>query len=198
MHILWADDHALFREGMSNLLQTERPGCRVDIASSHAEVRKRLAEGLHPDILVLDFRMPGEEPLPAIRSIRASWPEIPLLVVSASDDPYVARSLRDAGANGFVPKSANANAILRAIDRILQGQHAFPKDASASPHDFTPSQLRILRLLAEGLSNREIAEKTGHTEGTVKQYVKSILDILNVDNRVQAAIRAREILGLNS
>ena len=198
MHILWADDHTLFREGARNLLQCKQPTCRVDVASSYGEVHKLLMEGLRPDVLVLDFRMPGEESLPAIRNLRAAWPDIPILVVSASTDPYMIHAIKDSGATGFASKSADAENILNAIHRVAQGHRAFPQTDLSQAPDFTASQLRILRLLAEGLTNREIAERTGYTEGTVKQYVKAILDVLEVDNRVQAAIRAREILGLNS
>lgn len=199
VRILIADDHGLFREGLQRLLTDVHPDWRIITAASHDEVHTTLEEGLRPDILVLDLRMPGADGLDAVHTLSNRWPEIPILVVSASEDVAAIRAAIEAGASGFVSKSGDGSAMLKAIRNVLKGKTVIPAGTlSAVTPRLTERQQKVLRLLAEGLSNREIAEKTHLTEGTVKQYVKIILDELGVDNRVQAAIRAREILGLNS
>ena len=109
------------------------------------------------------------------------------------------RGCIEAGASGFISKSGNSEEMLDAIRRTLSGKAVIPSGIISMevPH-FSEKKLKVLYLLAEGLSNREIAGRVHLTEGTVKQYVSNILLQLNMDNRVQAGIRAREILGLAS
>ncbi len=198
MTILLADDHGLFLESVRRWIESETDW-HVVTATSHAEVQKRLAGGLQPRIVVLDMNMPGMEGIGAIRALREQWPEIPVLVVSANEDPAAVRACLEAGAAGFVAKSSEGPMLLEAIRDVLKGKSVAPAGTfSALTPRLSGRKLDILRCLAEGLSNRDIARRVHLTEGTVKQYVSEILAELGVDNRVQAAIRAREILGLNS
>lgn len=199
MTILLADDHGLFRESIKRWLESDGSEYHITTAISHNEVREKLAGGLCPELLMLDLNMPGMDGVDSIRSLHADWPEIPILVVSANEAPAAIRACIEAGAAGFMPKSGDGHAMLDAIRDILKGKTAIPADvmSSQTPH-FSEKQQKILRLLADGMSNKDIAERVHLTEGTVKQYVREILFKLDVDNRVQAGIRAREILGLNS
>jgi DNA-binding NarL/FixJ family response regulator len=197
--ILLADDHGLFRESIRRWLESEGSEYRIVTATSHDDVRKQLQAGLQPRMLMLDLNMPGMDGMASIRSLHADWPDIPIMVVSANEDKAAIRACIEAGAAGFVPKSGDGGTMLDAIRDILNGKAVIPSGVmSAQTPQFNDKQQKILRLLAEGLSNREIAEKTYLSEGTVKQYVSDILSKLDVDNRVQAGLRAREILGLNS
>ncbi len=198
MTILLADDHGLFLESVRRWIENETEW-RVVTATSHRQVQELLAGGLRPRLVVLDMNMPGMEGVGAIRTLHRNWPEIPVLVVSANEDPAAVRACLEAGASGFVAKSSDGPMLLEAIRDVLKGKSVAPAGAfsALTPH-LTDRQMDILRCLAEGLSNREIARRVHLTEGTVKQYVSEILAELRVDNRVQAAIRAREILGLNS
>ncbi|MDQ6966701.1 MAG: response regulator transcription factor [Mariprofundaceae bacterium] len=199
MTILLADDHGLYRESIKQWLETSGHDYDIDTVANHDQVRAYLASGQQPKLVMMDLCMPGMDGIDSVRSLHSNWPDIPILVVSANEDPAAIRACIEAGAIGFVPKSGNGEKMLGAIQDILAGNSAIPSGAmSARVPQFTEKQQKILRLLAESCSNREIAERARLTEGTVKQYVRDILSKLDVDNRVQAGIRAREILGLNS
>jgi len=196
--ILLADDHGLFRESIKRWLEEQDDAYRIETAASHAEIYAVLNSGLKPELMVLDLCMPGMNGAQSIRDLHAQWPVTPILIISANDDPLVIRDVIEAGASGFVSKSGNGEEMLEAIRQTLAGRTHIPSGvmSDASPR-FSEKQMKILRLLADGCSNRDIAEKAYLTEGTVKQYVSEILSKLGVDNRVQAGLRAREILGLN-
>lgn len=198
MTILLADDHGLYRESIRRWLQAEHCDIKVATAASHDEIRDYLAAGNRPRLIMMDLCMPGMDGIASVRALHADWPEVPILVVSANDNPAAVRACIEAGAAGFVAKSGEGEKMLAAIQNVLAGQTAIPTGVmSVATPQFSEKQQKILRLLAEGMSNREIAERAHLTEGTVKQYVREILSKLDADNRVQAGIRAREILGLN-
>ncbi|MDX8391795.1 MAG: response regulator transcription factor [Mariprofundaceae bacterium] len=199
MTILLADDHGLFRESIKQWLETADKDYKIDAVASHDQVRAYLDSGQRPQLIMMDLCMPGMDGVDSIHALHNNWPDIPILIVSANEDPAAIRTCIEAGATGFVSKSGDGEEMLSAIRDILDGRSAIPAGAmSARVPKFTGKQQKILRLLAEGCSNREVAERAHLTEGTVKQYVSNILSKLGVDNRVQAGLRAREILGLNS
>jgi len=199
LNILLADDHGLFRESIKSWLETKNTCYQITTAASHDDVRRQLDGGIHPRLIMLDLNMPGMDGVNSIRSLHSDWPAIPILVISANDDPVAIRACIEAGAAGFLPKSGDGDKMLSAIQDILDGKSVIPLGVMSVqiPH-FSEKQQKILRLLADGCSNRKIATRTYLTEGTVKQYVCEILSKLDVDNRIQAGIRARDILGLNS
>jgi len=197
--ILLADDHGLFRESVKHWLEALDTNYQVETATNRAQVHAALTNGMQPKLMLLDLCMPGMNGVESIRDIHVAWPLIPILVVSANDDPLVIRACIEAGAAGFVSKAGQGEEMLDAIRRTLAGKTYIPSGAmSKTVPRFSDKQMKILHLLAEGRSNKEIAQQAYLTEGTVKQYVSDILSKLDVDNRVQAGIRAREILGLNS
>lgn len=152
------------------------------------------------DLLMLDLRMPGMDGLAGLARIRAEHPAIPVMVVSALDDPATVRNVAALGAAGFLSKSAPLAVIAQAIAAVLAGELWLPEPAAAAASDvarLTPQQLRVLTLLAEGRLNKQIAHEMNITEATVKAHVTAILQKLGVRTRLQAVIAARQ-LGLSS
>ncbi len=197
IHILLADDHSLFRDGMGVWLRKLGDDVSIRTAGSVEEVLEAV-ERRGYDLILLDLDMPGMQGADSIRRIGAQIPGTPIVIVSAEENGMAMRTCLNAGAAGYVPKSTSGEVILSAIRQVLAGGSFIPVEAiQASPlPDFSRKKTELLSLLAEGLSNRTIAERLHLTEGTVRQYVSEILRDLDVDNRAQAGIKARAMLGL--
>ncbi len=205
--ILVCDDHALFRAGLRAVLSGLEARF-VDTASVD-DALAQLAAGLDVGLLLLDLRLPGSEGLSGLRRIRGRHPDVPVVIVSATESPEAIRAALAAGAAGFVPKSSTPEVLRAALQLVLGGgvyvpPAALPGEAGgpgglasrARAADLTARQLDVLRLLARGLTNREIAGVLGVAEATVKTHVASVLEILDVSNRTEAALVVHE-LGLD-
>jgi DNA-binding NarL/FixJ family response regulator len=201
-----ADDHPLFRgalrEAVSGLLQ------HADIAEAGtfeaaAELLERNGD---VDLILLDLTMPGARGFSGLMYMRAQYPSVPVMVVSATDDPSVIRRCMEFGASGFIPKTLGVEAMRAAIKRVLDGGVWTPPDVDlTSPGDaetnelmsrmatLTPQQVRVLMMLSEGLLNKQIAYELGVSEATVKAHVSAILQKLGVESRTQAVIAAGKI-----
>jgi two-component system nitrate/nitrite response regulator NarL len=208
MKYLIVDDHAVLRNGLKALLRQAETDPLVVEASDGAE-GLRLA-GLHRDLdaVFLDLEMPGIGGMSAIEQFGKQYPELPLIVLSSSEDPRDVRSALAAGALGYVPKSASSETLLAAVQFVLQGNVYVPplmlqepppsaadvKTASApeAAARLTDRQLDVLRQLERGLSNKEIALALNLSEKTVKVHITSIFRVFNVVNRTQAAMFARK------
>ena len=203
-----ADDHPLFRgalrEAVTGLLE------RAEIAEAGAfdEVAKLLDKGGEVDLILLDLTMPGVRGFSGLMYLRAQYPSVPIVVVSANDDPAVIRRCMDFGASGFIPKTLGIEAIRGAIARIFEGGVWTPPDidlgggSDAETADLmvrlaslTPQQVRVLMMLSEGLLNKQIAYELGVSEATIKAHVSAILQKLGVESRTQAVIAAAKISG---
>jgi DNA-binding NarL/FixJ family response regulator len=201
-----ADDHPLFRgalrEAVSGLFD------RVDIAEagSFEELSKLLERGPELDLILLDLAMPGVRGFSGLMYLRAQYPSVPVVVVSANDDPAVIRRCMDFGASGFIPKTLGIEPIREAIARVLKGGVWTPPDVDlnavtdaetaalmARLTALTPQQVRVLMMLSEGLLNKQIAYELGVSEATVKAHVSAILQKLGVESRTQAVIAASKI-----
>jgi DNA-binding NarL/FixJ family response regulator len=201
-----ADDHPLFRgalrEAVSGLFD------RVDIAEagSFEELSKLLERGPELDLILLDLAMPGVRGFSGLMYLRAQYPSVPVVVVSANDDPAVIRRCMDFGASGFIPKTLGIEPIREAITRVLKGGVWTPPDVDlnaitdaetaalmARLTALTPQQVRVLMMLSEGLLNKQIAYELGVSEATVKAHVSAILQKLGVESRTQAVIAASKI-----
>ena len=201
-----ADDHPLFRgalrEAVSGLFE------RVDIAEagSFDEVAKLLDRGGEVDLILLDLAMPGVRGFSGLLYLRAQYPSVPVVVVSANDDPGVIRRCMDFGASGFIPKTLGIEAMREAITRVLSGGVWTPPDVDlesgsdaqtsalmARLATLTPQQVRVLMMLSEGLLNKQIAYELSVSEATVKAHVSAILQKLGVESRTQAVIAAAKI-----
>jgi DNA-binding NarL/FixJ family response regulator len=201
-----ADDHPLFRgalrEAVTGLL------ARVDIAEAGTfdEVTELLERGSDVDLVLLDLTMPGVRGFSGLMYMRAQYPSVPVIVVSANDDPSAIRRCMEFGASGFIPKTLGVEAMRAAIRRVLDGGVWTPPDVDlAAGSDvetselmarlatLTPQQVRVLMMLSEGLLNKQIAYQLGVSEATVKAHVSAILQKLGVESRTQAVIAAAKI-----
>jgi DNA-binding NarL/FixJ family response regulator len=204
--LIIADDHPLFRgalrEAVSGLFE------RGEIAEggSFDDVTTLLEGGGDVDLILLDLRMPGVRGFSGLMYLRAQYPTVPIIVVSANDDPGVIRRCMDFGASGFIPKTLGIEAMREAIAGVFEGGIWTPPDvdlgrgADAETADLmarlgslTPQQVRVLMMLSEGLLNKQIAYELGVSEATVKAHVSAILQKLGVDSRTQAVIAASKI-----
>jgi len=200
LKILLADDHAMFRDSMSVWLKQLDTGLHVEFADSYSSVENLLTGGEAYDLLMLDLGMPGMQGILSLRSL-CELASCPVLVVSADETNAAIQSALDADAAGYVPKSASGDEILAAARTVLQGGLYFPEEFSVIDSLFNQlnkKQQQLLGLLAEGNSNKEIAEKLFLSEGTVKQYVSQLFRLLDVDNRTQASIKARDLLRIKT
>lgn len=189
MNIVIADDHGLFRAGIAGVLAAMQPVPRILQAATLEDVEKRLqAEDI--DLVLLDLFMPGMEEPGAIARLREVAPATPLLVVSASQAPEDVRAALSAGAAGFIAKSVGPDLLIEGLTRLLETGEEVVLGVSAEREaalPLTERQHQILSLAAEGLSNREIGQELGITEGTVKIHVSSALRALGARNRTEAA-----------
>ena len=201
-----ADDHPLFRgalrEAVTGLFE------RIDIAEAGTfnEVAELLERGSDVDLVLLDLTMPGVRGFSGLMYLRAQYPSVPVIVVSANDDPAAIRRCMEFGASGFIPKTLGVEAMRSAISRILSGGVWTPPDVDLSAGSdtetaelmvrmatLTPQQVRVLMMLSEGLLNKQIAYQLGVSEATVKAHVSAILQKLGVESRTQAVIAAAKI-----
>ena len=211
IRILLADDQALFREGLHTLLALQ-PDLEVIGEASDGEEAVRLAARLHPDVVLMDLQMPVLDGVEATRRLHASQPACRVIALTTfDDDESVFEALR-AGATGYLLKDTPSARLLEAIRAASRGESflqasvatkvvaEFSRLANQAParpqtlaDPLSPRELDIVRLLGSGSSNREIAAALVLSEGTVKNHVTSILSKLNVSDRTQAALKAREL-----
>jgi DNA-binding NarL/FixJ family response regulator len=207
LHIIIADDHPLFRDALRLTLETRLSAATIQAAGSLDEAAK-LIGSCEVDLVLLDLTMPGVQGLSGLLYLRAQYPSVPVVVISASEDRSIARKCIAFGAAGFVPKSANATTINAAIDKVLAGSLFLPtemeggddpdRDAEALAarlSALTPQQVKVLMMLSQGLLNKQIAYELSVSEATVKAHVSAILTKLGVESRTQAVILAARIGG---
>jgi DNA-binding NarL/FixJ family response regulator len=201
-----ADDHPLLRGALREAVSGLFEGTEIAEAGSFDEVAKQLDKGSDVDLVLLDLTMPGVRGFSGLMFLRAQYPSVPVVVVSANDDPAVIRRCMDFGASGFIPKTLGIEEIREAIMRVLKGGVWTPpdvdlaggSDAEASAMmarlaSLTPQQVRVLMMLSEGLLNKQIAYELSVSEATVKAHVSAILQKLGVESRTQAVIAAAKI-----
>ena len=204
MKILHADDHSMFREGLRFFLKLLDPQVVVLEASNIQAALDKLALEAPVDLIVLDLQMPGMSELDGFFAIHRRYPKLPIVIVSGLNDPRTIRALIDGGARGYIPKLATSEQLMDALRRVMRGEIYLPDalfipdaQSAAVKGDeaaaFTPRQLEILPLLAEGMPNKRIADALDVTEGTVKQHLKDLFRRLNARNRTQAVKEARRL-----
>ena len=208
MRILIVDDHALVRRGMSYVVKEGFPDADVAEAGSSAEALDILRSGPDVDLALVDVRMPDFDGLELLRSIKAEWADVPVIMLSTYENaPYVKRALAD-GAAGYLLKDATPEDLSQAINVARSGsgnvlsprviQNLFEDQESSGPngtgrrneYSLTQREHDILVLLSEGRSNREIAQHLYLSEKTVKAHLAAIFRKLGVTNRTQAAMMA--------
>jgi DNA-binding NarL/FixJ family response regulator len=207
--IVIADDHPLFRGALRQAIASLMPSSQVVEAGGLDELTAVLERDRDVDLVLLDLTMPGVQGFSGLLYLRAQFPDIPVAVVSAHEDPTVIRRAVAFGASGFVPKSLDTDQIGAALTTILAGGSWTPPDIDLSaPEDLepadlvrrlgslTPQQIRVLMMVSEGLLNKQIAYELGVSEATVKAHVSAVLQKLGVDSRTQAVIAASKIGGI--
>ncbi|BBG29925.1 MULTISPECIES: response regulator [Zymobacter] len=202
-----ADDHPLFRAALKQALQAGNEGVQIVEADTMEATLARVAEHGDADLVLLDLHMPGAHGFSGLIQLRAQAPEMPVAVVSGSEEARVVRRAIDYGASGFIPKSASLNTIAEAIAEIMDGEVWLPEgmedvlgDGDEEDSRFaeaiaslTPQQFRVLGMLTSGLLNKQIAYDLNVSEATVKAHVTAILRKLGVHSRTQAVIAAQRL-----
>ena len=204
-HLLIADDHPLFRGALREAVSGLVGRAEIGEAGTFEEVTDILERGGDFDLILLDLNMPGVRGFSGLMYLRAQYPGLPIVVVSANDDPAVIRRCMEFGASGFIPKTLGVDAMRQAVARVLQGELWTPPDVDlarqsdadtaliARLSSLTPQQVRVLMMLSGGLLNKQIAYELGVSEATVKAHVSAILQKLGVESRTQAVIAAGRI-----
>ncbi|MBI3525796.1 MAG: response regulator transcription factor [Betaproteobacteria bacterium] len=205
LKLLAIEDHALVREGLLQILGKLAPGV-VCVGAQDAEEALRLLEsggGAEFDLCLLDLMLPGLNGMACLGVLRKRYPAMPVVVISALDDPATVARVMRAGASGFVSKSSPGAEMLAALRQVLAGEVYLParlRDAATMQRGrrgrlsleerylLSAAQMRVLEPLIQGRTNRQIAELLGLSEGTVKIHVSAILKALNVANRSQALL----------
>jgi DNA-binding NarL/FixJ family response regulator len=207
LRVLIADDHPLFRKGMRALL-TAMPDTQVVGEATTGQEAIELAAALQPDVILMDLQMPGVNGIEATRQILHTSPHIRILVVTLfEDDASIFTALR-AGARGYILKDAKEEEMLRAIRAVGSGEAIFSPaiarrlmDFFAAPRPAAPKEIfptltererEILQLIARGRTNNDIAKELALSTKTVGNYVSNIFSKLQVADRAQAIIRARD------
>lgn len=193
--ILTADDHPLIRDGLAAVLRGQN-GFEVVADAANGEEAIEAYARLRPDIVLMDLRMPIMDGLAATRAILADDPNARIIVLTTYDgDEDIHRAL-SAGARGYLLKDMMRTDLLGVIHAVYRGQRGIPGPVAARLAEFTPRigltprELEVLRLVADGLSNAQVAEKIGRTEGTVKVHLKNILQKLDASDRTEAVTTA--------
>jgi DNA-binding NarL/FixJ family response regulator len=205
-HLLIADDHPLFRGALREAVTGLFNRAQIAEAGTFEEVSELLERNGDVDLILLDLSMPGVRGFSGLMYLRAQYPGLPIVVVSADDDPVVIRRCMEFGASGFIPKTLGIEALRAAIGRVLQGEVWTPPDVDLTHRSdaettaiiarlstLTPQQVRVLMMLSGGLLNKQIAYELGVSEATVKAHVSAILQKLGVESRTQAVIAAGRI-----
>ncbi len=209
IRVLLVDDQALFREALHTLLSVQ-PNIEVVGEAGDGEEALRLVAQYQPDVVLMDLQMPVMDGVAATRRLQSEYPASrAIMLTTFDDDEYVFEGLR-AGAIGYLLKDVSAQKLVEAIQSAARGEtflqpsiaakvvaevarHGTPTTQVALIEPLTSRELDILRRLAEGLNNREIADQLVITEGTVKNHVSNILGKLGVRDRTQAALKAKEM-----
>jgi DNA-binding NarL/FixJ family response regulator len=204
--LMIVDDHPLFRGALNQALSASIESVAITEAGSLDELIAALAQSSDVDLILLDLAMPGVQGLSGLMYLRAQHPEIPVVIVSASEDAPLIRRAIDFGASGYAPKSLPVDRIRDAVRQVLDGAIWVPPDIDLglSPDKetielvsrlstLTPQQVRVLMMLGEGLLNKQIAFRLSVSEATIKAHVSAILQKLAVDSRTQAVIAINRI-----
>jgi NarL family two-component system response regulator LiaR len=206
IRVLVADDHTVVRKGLTALLSAEKYGVEVIGEASNGDEAVQKAEQLEPDVILMDLVMPGKSGIEAIVEIRQLQPHARIVVLTSyADDDNVIEAIQ-AGAYGFLLKDTSPDELVQTIHSVYADKLTIPQELTrvllsgkiveqehgTSKKDLTPRELDVLRYIAQGMSNKQIAQKLSISTSTVRSHVSSVIRKLNMENRTQLAIYARE------
>ncbi|HIX62270.1 MAG TPA: response regulator transcription factor, partial [Candidatus Halomonas stercoripullorum] len=180
-----ADDHPLFRAALTQALRQLAPQAEIIEADTMEATSEVVIRHPDADLILLDLHMPGAHGFSGLIQLRGQTPDVPVAVVSGSDEPHVVRRAIDYGASGFIPKSSSLQLIAEAVSEILAGEVWLPQELADTLGDvneeearfaeaiasLTPQQFRVLNMLTEGLLNKQIAYELNVSEATIKAHV---------------------------
>lgn len=205
IRVLISDDHKLFRQGLIGLMKTREDLVEVIGEAETGEEAVRLAEELKPDVILMDIYMPQMDGLQAAKEIHSRFPKIAIVMLTSSErDGHLYEAVQ-VGVSGYLLKSLDANELFDLLSGVVNGETAMTRamagkllkavanrmaDEDKGEQALTERELFVLRLVASGASNHEIAQKLSISVNTVKSHLKNILEKLQLDNRTQAATYA--------
>jgi len=209
LNLLIIDDHALFREGLKFILRGLDEHLAIDEAGSVAAALERQDPSPF-DLILLDLNLPGVGNLEALATIRAAFPETPVVVLSGEDDPRMIRATIEHGAMGFVPKSSTPEILIQALRLILAhgvylpvaaldseestpGDADTPRDPDALLRSMSPRQIEVLHCVIQGQPNKLIARNLALSESTVKAHLSAVFRSLGARNRTEAVYAAAKL-----
>lgn len=205
--LLIADDHPLFREALRGLIAKLYPNASIYETDNISSLYVLVEDRPNADLLLLDLSMPGAAGYSALVHLRSQHPQLPIIIVSAHEDPVLMRRALDHGAMGFIPKSVEAKTLSAALQQVLMGNTWLPEVAASVPaisseekqaahllQELTPQQFRVLQMVSTGQLNKQIAHELGVSEATIKTHMTAILRKLGANNRTQAVLIANQLL----
>lgn len=215
MKILLVDDHALFRDGMRYVLEQLSEEVKILEAGNFSDGMRLAMQHPDLDLALLDLKMPDSEGAASIRNFHRNYPHIPVVVISSEEDHTLMNKVMSNGAMGFISKTSTASVTLGALNLVLSGgvyippqmllryevedekehDHVDRRTMYSDEHGLTKRQMQVLKYIASGLSNKEIADIIHLAEGTVKIHVAAVFQTLRVNSRLEA-VRMAEKLGL--
>lgn len=209
--VIVADDHPLFRTAIKEALQESQGETNFLEASSFDSLQELVEENPDVDLILLDLHMPGVSGFAGLIYLCKRYPSVPVVIISANEDPVVIQRALDHGAAGFIPKSSDIKTITNAIGDILMGEIWAPISTQANlpgrntselelaerMAQLTPQQFKVLMAVSQGLLNKQIAYDMSISEATVKAHVTAIMNKLGVSNRTQAVLAASKLDVLN-
>lgn len=201
--IIIADDHPLFRNALFQSVHMAFSGANLLEADSLESLLTLLKKSEEPDLILLDLKMPGANGMSGLIHLRADYPDIPIVVISASEEPSIVSQVKMHGAFGFIPKSSDMRALIGALNKVLEGEPYFPaellidnsesNDLAEKISTLTPQQYKVLGMLSDGLLNKQIAYDLNVSEATIKAHMTAIFRKLGVKNRTQAVILLQQM-----
>ncbi|WOJ94701.1 response regulator transcription factor [Congregibacter variabilis] len=201
MKILIVDDHQLFREGLTLVLQKIRGNVEILQASDYESAVDSLRESSDLDVMMLDLHLAKEDGFSVLSYAREHYKSLPVIVLTGSKTAADMRRAIDGGALGFIPKESSGELMLKAVQLVLAGGIYLPAEMHSVVNEardrsgivFTPRQKDVLKMLIEGHANKNIADSLGITEATIKMHLSSIFKALGVSNRTQAVLEAQKM-----
>jgi DNA-binding NarL/FixJ family response regulator len=210
-----ADDHPLFRMALQQAI-AEVIGDEVSFTEDFDQTIEALNKQENTDLLFLDLKMPGNEGLTGLMKIISSFPNLSVIIVSAEESVHVIHKVMEMGACAFIPKSSSLDKMAEAVRHVLNGEfwvpdyinldaientdteHADIKENLSRLAQLTPNQLKVLKMMADGLLNKQIAYELNISESTVKQHSSQVLKKLGLNNRTQAGVIYKQLMSIEN
>ena len=205
--VIVADDHPLFRTAIKEALEADQGQTNFLEANSFESLQELVDSHRDVDLVLLDLHMPGVSGFAGLVYLCKRYPSVPVVIISANEDPVVIQRALEHGAAGFIPKSSSIDTITDAIAAVLMGEIWSPETTASNlpgnnvsevrlaerMSQLTPQQFKVLMMMSQGLLNKQIAYELDVSEATIKAHVSAIMSKLDVNNRTQAVLAANKL-----